>query len=273
MRWTEELDQVAREVIPGRSLAEAIDLFEERTGIHLTKYQLANRRHVLGVHSKKTQPKRFWTPEREAYFREIVPGHEESEIRALFAERFGITLTEAQIGNAKTKFGIRSGTVGGRFQKGQLSWNKGKPWDEWMPEEGRAAVLANCFQKGNLPKRPDGWMKPVGYERVTKDGYIEVKVHDGLQELPNRNYRPKHHVIWEEHNGPIPPHTNIIFADGDKTNFDPENLVAVSRKDWAPIRHAGYPYADRETLETSVRIVQLSRAIREKEMERKEKEK
>ncbi|MBQ6453709.1 MAG: HNH endonuclease [Coriobacteriales bacterium] len=213
-----------------------------------------------------------WTEEMDAFFRAFVPGHTELEIRTAFAERFGTVLTESQIGCRKTKLGVKSGTCGGRFTKGQKSWNKGRSQAEWMSPEMIERTKATRFKPGELHDRPDGWIKPVGFERVSKDGYIEVKVRDGLQEKPNKNYRAKHHVIWEELHGPIPEHTNIVFADGDKTNLSPENLVAVSRSDWAPIRRSGCDYSDAETLEARVGLVHLSREIRAAEMRTKEAE-
>ena len=60
-----------------------------------------------------------WTPERIAWFVKYVPGHSEREISAEHERLFGFPLTESQIGNAKTRFHVRSGTFGGRFEKGQ----------------------------------------------------------------------------------------------------------------------------------------------------------
>ena len=45
-------------------------------------------------------------PNMVAYMKEIIPGHEESEIRAMFLEKFSIELSESQIGNFKNKYKI-----------------------------------------------------------------------------------------------------------------------------------------------------------------------
>ena len=201
-----------------------------------------------------------WTPERREWFRAFVPGHSESEISAEHEHVFGTPLSNAQIGNAKTKLGVRSGTVGGRFEKGGTSFNKGKKWADFMTPEGQEASRRTCFKKGNMPH--NALDKPVGTERVdSKDGYIYVKV----AERPSRqdcndNWRPKHHLAWEAEHGPVPPSTMIVFADRDKRNFDPSNLVAVPRDLWSTIQRRGMEYWDAESLGVCIGIARLDRA-------------
>lgn len=202
-----------------------------------------------------------WTDEMKEWFREFAPGHSEREIAAAFQDEFGISLIRSQVKNAKQRFNAKSGTAGGRFEKGQAPFNKGKKWDEFMSSEAQANSRRTQFKAGEV-HGPEGHVKPVGYERVSKDGYIEVKVSDGLQAKANCNYRPKHHVVWESVNGQIPPHTMIVFADKDKRNFDPGNLVAVDRSIWATISNQGMPYADRESLEACINVVMLKKAVR-----------
>lgn len=200
-----------------------------------------------------------WDEEKDGFLREVIPGHTESEIRAAFANRFGITLTEAHIGNAKARLGVKSGTKGGQFKKGLVPFNKGKTWDEiGLSQEARNKALATCFKKGHIPHNAKD--KPVGYERVDHNGYTWVKVKDGAQTEANDNFRLKHHVVWEEHNGPIPPSTKIVFADKDTRNFDPDNLVAVPKTLWALISSKGIAYWDKASLETAMLLAKVTRA-------------
>lgn len=106
---------------------------------------------------------------------------------------------------------LTTGTVG-YFKKGSTPWNKGL--------KGYMGANKTSFKKGTIPPQ----YRPVGSERITKDGYIEIKVED-----PNK-WELKHRVIWEQHNGEIPKGYAIIFADGDKSNLDIDNLLLVSRK-------------------------------------------
>lgn len=246
---------------------ETLRLFAERFGWAPTKPSLASWMSDNGI-KPPNSPTR-WTGGMDAYFREIAPGRSEAEIADLFELRFGIRLTPGRIGNAKTRLGVRSGTVGGRFEKGHEPANKGKTWDETgMPPEARERILATCFKPGHMPRNADG--KPVGYERVGRDGYAEVKVAE-RPSSPDRNdnFRLRHRLVWEEANGrPVPPSSMIVFADRDKRNFDPGNLVCVPRAEWATICKLGLAYHDRESLEAAMltaRLVQRARRLERSE--------
>ena len=116
---------------------------------------------------------------------------------------------------------------GGRryqFKKGQTPPNKGRKMHEYMSREAIERTKATRFKKGNIPPNH----KPIGHERVTVDGYVEVKVRDGCG---NRNFELKHRLVWEKHNGPIPEGHNIQFKDGNRQNCNIENLYMISRSE------------------------------------------
>jgi len=210
-------------------------------------------------------PCTLWTPERAEWFRSFVPGHTEPEIAAGFEREFGFPLTKRQIANGKLKLGVKSGTHGGRFEKGMVPHNKGKKWDDYVSPEGQAASRRTCFRKGEVNGSALARQHEVGFERVNRDGYIEVKVADGLQAKPNCNFRMKHHVVYEQAHGEIPEGCNVVFADHDKRNFDPDNLVAVPRRLWAVIRHMGCEYRDAEGLRACMAIAELKMAVSDAE--------
>lgn len=107
------------------------------------------------------------------------------------------------------------------FPKGHQPMNKGRKQTEYMSEEQLAKTKATRFKKGHIPKNH----KPVGYERITRDGYIEVKTAE-----PNV-FELKHRLVWIEHNGEIPPGYNIQFKDGNRQNVSIENLYMISRSE------------------------------------------
>lgn len=96
-----------------------------------------------------------------------------------------------------------------RFKKGQDAWNKGQYMRMHPPTE---------FKKGQKPHN----YRPVGSERITKDGYLERKIAD-----PSK-WKAIHHIEWEKVNGPIPPRHKVIFKIPDKLNVSVENLLLVS---------------------------------------------
>ena len=105
--------------------------------------------------------------------------------------------------------------------------------------------------------------KAVGSLRNGKDGYLMVKV----REWPDRpcskdNWRFLHHVIWEESNGrPLPKDWTVLFADRDKANFDPGNLVAIPRRYVGQLNNPELPsYHDRESLLACIALCDLRSA-------------
>ena len=228
-----------------------------------TRKAINSRAKVYRLHKAEgfvRNPPRMWTPERDAWFREFVPGHTEREISAEHERIYGFPLTEGQIGNHKAALGIRSGTHGGWFEKGHEPANKGKTWDEFMSPEGQEASRRTCFKKGNMPHNAEG--KPVGIERVNADGYVEVKVAERKADprSAHDNWRPKHHMVYEQAYGSIPRGCNIMFADKDKRNFDPSNLVAVPRGIWSVISRKGLKYWDAESLNACIAVARLDMA-------------
>ena len=88
-----------------------------------------------------------------------------------------------------------------------------------MSPELYAKAYPTMFKKGHTSANK----RPVGSERITRDGYIEVKVQD-----PNK-WRLKHIVVWESHNGKVPPKHCILFLDRDTQNCSIDNLICISR--------------------------------------------
>ena len=281
IRWTPEEDEWMREHYPHHSLSKLASMHAEHfpNGPHRTNKAIGSRAKVLRIVKAEgyvSNPPTFWTPDKRAWFVSFVPGHEEREISAEHERLYGTPLTEIQIGNAKTKFGVKSGTHGGYFKKGQTSPNKGKTWDELGHDpEKQAKMRSTCFKKGNMPHNSEAL--PIGVERVNRDGYIEVKVAMRKSHARcNDNWKAKHRLVYEQNHGGIPNGCQIVFADGDKRNFDPDNLVAVPRSLWSTIKHLGIPYSDSESLQTAMVLAKLAQVRREaksrvKEARRKKK--
>lgn len=43
------------------------------------------------------------------------------------------------------------------------------------------------------------------------------------------DWKAVHVLVWEEHNGPLPDGHIVIFRDGSRENFEPDNLLALTR--------------------------------------------
>mgnify|MGYP000006658893 FL=1 len=143
------------------------------------------------------------------------------ELTDRFNKKFNLNMTESSISNRKVKLGIQSGIVGGQFVKGQTSFNKGKKWNEYMSKKGQEGSRRTTFKKGNVPAN----RRPIGSERIDKDGYILIKMQDGHK---NNNWIRKHRYLYEQAYGKIPKGHKVIFADGNNRNFDLDNLVLIT---------------------------------------------
>ena len=69
------------------------------------------------------------------------------------------------------------GGVVTRFKPGVPPFNKGKKMEDYCTPEAIARSARTRFKAGHRPKN---W-RPVGSERVSKDGYIEVKMREGIR--------------------------------------------------------------------------------------------
>lgn len=116
--------------------------------------------------------------------------------------------------------GWRTGRTG-HFEKGDVPFNKGKP----MPFHPNSA--ATRFKPGCRGGRAAEIYKPIGTERLSKDGYLERKIHDGMP-FQSR-WRAVHLLNWEAVNGPIPPGIALKCLDSDRANTDAANWIAIPR--------------------------------------------
>lgn len=60
----------------------------------------------------------------------------------------------------------------------------------------------------------------IGGERTNHSEHIEIKTEEGWQ--------LKHHFVWKQYARKIPKRHKLLFKDGDKRNFDIDNLELVS---------------------------------------------
>lgn len=119
----------------------------------------------------------------------------------------------------------------GRFQKGHVPANKGKK----MPYN--ANVARTQFKKGIIPPNT----VPVGTEVVDKEGYLKRKVSDRKDVPARRNWKYVHRMVWEEHNGPVPKGSIVVFKNGDSSDIRIENLECITRAQHAIRNRDKYP--------------------------------
>ena len=193
-----------------------------------------------------------YTDEEMDWLREHVRLMSYAELTPLFNARFGCDLKAEAIAQHCFRRGLSTGRDG-RFAKGHATWNKGRKGLDIGGKKTR-------FKPGN---RPPLWV-PVGTEGCrNQDGYLMVKVAE-----PNV-WRYRHRLVWEAHNGPIPKGCAVIFADGDRRNFDPENLLLVTRAELGRINKQRLIKPDADLTKAGMALVKLQRKIDERLKEAK----
>lgn len=162
-----------------------------------------------------------YSVEEHQFIIDNVEGITLKELTRRFNKKFNLNVTENAIANRKNILGLRSGIVGGRFEKGHIPANKGKTWNEYMSKEGQRNSRKTTFKKGNIPANH----RPIGSERFNSRDGVLVKVQDGQL---RKNWMPKGRYIYEQAHGKIPEGHKVIFADRNIRNFDIDNLILVS---------------------------------------------
>ena len=220
-KWTEKDDELMRRFYPTCRL----DSLAFRLGV--TYGSLKYRAQKLGL-KREGYAKRKWTHRQMRY---LVNHYADTPMDVL-VQKTGHKVDS--IYNKAQNLGLKRGqdwyvtcglnvsktprSVATRFQKGHVPANKGKRLEEFMSADGIKRSSRGRFQKGQKAHN----VKPVGYERIDKDGYVFVKVEMG------RKLVPKHRWVWEQAHGKIPKGHIIAFRDGNKQNCALENLQMMS---------------------------------------------
>lgn len=162
-------------------------------------------------------------PEMDAWMRAHDAGQSPTDLSREFASAWGFPLSRTQV-------------------------------NLWRASNGRSRPNPNG---GGRPRRP------VGSEMAGTDGYVLVKVaEDPTVPQSKDNWRPKHVVVWEREHGPVPEGNVVVFADRDRRNFDPANLVAVPKRLMARLNGPGCPrWSDAATLRAAVAWCELRAGV------------
>lgn len=140
------------------------------------------------------------------------------------AHRLGLHKSEQWISET-ARLRALSPNHGGRrtwFKPGHTPHSKGRKQVDYCTAEAIARSSATRFKPGNVPPN----YRPIGSERINRDGYREVKIQDGL-----RGWVVKHRYLWEQERGPIPKDMVLIFKDGNKLNCELSNLELITKRD------------------------------------------
>jgi hypothetical protein len=181
-----------------------------------------------------------YSQEEKDFLNDTIPGRSFKETMELFNQKFENKITAKRVRNYCSNHRIKTGTVS-RFQEGHIPHNKGKKGGSWSPTQ---------FQKGHVPHNT----LAVGSERISSDGYLQVKKKNG-------KWVRKHMMLWEKHHGKIPRGHCIIFGDKNKMNCEIENLVLVTRQQLVIMNKRNLIKDNTEGTKTGVIIADIMRKI------------
>lgn len=174
----------------------------------------------------------FYTQEQLDFIREEYYTKTCKEVAVSFNEHFKTNVTYNSIRGAIKRNNFHSSPE-------KQNAIKGKKQTDFMSEEAIEKSKATRFKKGQTAHNSF----PIGHERPNKDGFIEIKVSAPVGENKKRSvWKLKHHLLWEDLNGPIPPKHKVIFADGNNRNFDINNLILISDSEFMSMRKYGLRY-------------------------------
>ena len=163
----------------------------------------------------------------------------------LFNKTFGTNQSTTAIRGVCKRNGWLMDREYWHFNKGCVPFNKGI--------KGRTGPNRTSFKKGNSPHN----YRPVGSERITKDGYVQVKAQN-----PNI-WKLKHVLNWESVYGEVPKNHCIVFIDGNKQNCNIENLQLITRNENVRFNKNGYSYYPAELRPTLRAMTKLDLATQQ----------
>ena len=184
---------------------------------------------------------------------ENVPGVTWDEVTRKFNEYFGTNCNLTQVKSHCKKNRILNGRDC-KFKKGQASGLKGSK----MTDQQYMKAQPTMFKPGHKPPNT----LPIGTEKMLSDGYIWVKVDNQPKVKKQVNWKQKHRLIYEQHYGNLDDNQKVIFLDGDKLNFNIENLMAVTLEEQGAIHKFRGQGAD--ITKAAAYNARLDKAIKEK---------
>jgi hypothetical protein len=176
------------------------------------------------------KPRHRYTPEEIRFLESNIAGRSYAELAEMFNRKFNLSMTTMLLKTILYYYGLKNGRPG------------------------------NVFYSGHTRSR-----HPVGSECIDKsNGYTMVKI------AAPSVWKAKHKMIWEEANGPIPEGHVILFADGNKSNFDLKNLLLISRRERMVMNSKHLIFPDAELTKCGLLMAKI--ILQTKDYERRGKE-
>lgn len=162
-----------------------------------------------------------WTKAEDAKLAELWPDTHREECSRILGRSSSSLYARAHFLGLKRSKEYTLSHNSGRFKKGDKPHNAGLKG--WQPG-GKAKKTQFKRGHGNSNNR-----HPIGHEKIDAYGTLLRKVSDiGTR---RQKWRPVKDLVYEQSHGNIPNGKIVTHDDFDKDNFEPKNLVALTRAD------------------------------------------
>lgn len=212
------------------SVVKLCTLFNERFDTSRSLSSIYNDCNELGLRKKSYHR---YTKYEDDFLRENSSNYSGYDLTIIFNDKFGTNILQDTLVMHCYKLGLTVGLDDGKFKKGSNPWDKTDGGREaYISKLKEGLVNSDKWFETTFKKGDEPWSsKPL----FTESKRINSEKKYGTWVKTEKGWVLKQNYIWEKENGPIPKNHVVIFADGDKDNFDINNLRCVSNRTFVRI--------------------------------------
>ena len=230
-KFTPEKIEFLRSIAEGLTSKEITELFNQRFDEHETKRCITDVMRYRGIR-KKDRIIFDVTSDMIDWLSENVPGKTFWNIRPVFNEKFNCAYTNSQLKGICNKRGIKSHTVGIQEKTRKLPINTER----------------------NFKKKCVG---DTVYVKIADECFSA----NGCLALHGATWKEKQLIIWEQVHRIISDDCAIIFLDGNRFNFELDNLTIVTKLERRLLYINDLIADDKEITKAGIAIIKSKIAI------------
>lgn len=265
--YTDEMNTFLREKHGLMPYDELALQFNKKFGLNKKRSDIRHHCYCMGI----THRRFLYSPEMFAFLKENSFGISRKELTKRFNDHFKTQKTIKEISAKCNHWGFKSKNKF-IFSDEMFYFLKniveGRRWKEitsmfnshFGVNKSIQRIMSFCSSRGlwNGLKGQTG--HSIGTEQM-HNGYVLIKTAH-----PDK-WIPKHRLLWEEKNGPLPKGDIIIFADGNKSNFNLDNLIKVNKKEFLHLNYFSLRFNDSEYTKVGLTIVKVIIKTKERQKE------
>lgn len=211
-----------------------------------------------------TKKYHIYTEEEKEFVKNNVTKYFLPELVKVFNETFNTNITFVQLKDLKHAMKLRSGLPSTHFGN---TYTKGtKRTEEQRARMSLAAkkrATKEYREKMSIARRKAS--KQIGYRTINNQGYVYIKVKN--ESRKNDNYVSEARYVYEKHYGEIPKGYWVYHLDGNVSNNNIDNLIALDRKIVASLNITGLKSTDKDLTKLGIDILKINRKIKERKKE------